>query len=184
MNFAIPKGLTTEQLNQEVQRQSAFIQDCLSSGEQDCWIPQLVVLTRRDADGPLFTTMISLAVPFNEDSEKRPLLRTLGESFCKDMVFPLAAILSAEAWAAPPARDSRGVSVEPRHNPTRKEVLMVLGAGLGGANSYVQAEIRRDANNHILPLQFPTVQPVKVRSALLDCFYHGFFHAFTKGQWA
>lgn len=137
-------------------------------------MPELIVVTR-SPEGDDELTMCALAVPFNEDHEKRGILHNLGKRFWSEKKVVAAVILVSEAWLSVRPKDSKAPHVEPRHDPNRKENIIVLGSGLIGTQRLLIATpVRRDAENNMVIDGEPQEMP-GAHFPLVEWFWRGFF---------
>jgi len=138
--------------------------------------PELMVITRT-MEGEDEITLCCLAVPFNEDKEKHDILFGIGKKFYQEQKVTMAVILASEAWMASRSINDTSPPVQPRHDPNRKEHIIVVGSGLQEHQRLLIATpIRRNEKNEMVldgePKEIPTA-----KFPLLEWFWRGFFAA-------
>jgi len=85
--------------------------------------PRVLVHYRHRPDGPDCYRLYLLGVPFTEDYEKRVTLNRLGKLVYQSKHMPIGVGLESEAWHT---KHRPGTPhLEPRHDPARREVIMV-----------------------------------------------------------
>jgi hypothetical protein len=139
-------------------------------------MPQLVIITR-NPDGKDEMTLCALAVPFNEDHEKRTVLFKLGKKMYDEQKLTLAAILSSEAWMSQRTAENPMRGVQPRHDPNRKENIIVVGSGLmQHQRLFICTPVKRDDKN-LMVIDGESREIPEAQFPLLEHFWRGFFHA-------
>lgn len=132
-----------------------------------------------DMEGKDGLTFCALAMPFNEDWEKRQVLMGIGMQMCQEKIIPLAIALSCEAWLAhdPPK------GVQPRHFAGRQEAVIVVAQSLGNALiKFVSIKVKRDSANRmeVIEESEPDREIKAVRLPILDHFFRGFVLGLVK----
>ncbi len=169
-----PFFIGVDRLRQFV-REAADLARKMTDDRPKSLAPSLSVLTAEKPGGEEKVMVFALYVPFNEHDEKHNLLLNLGRQVYGLRTFPLAAVLTSEAWVA---RDS---DVEPRHNPERRENVVVAGLGLDRKTSVLMtAEVTRGEHGGMVVGEFGEKEGASF--PLVDRFYQGFFAAFR--EWA
>ena len=130
-------------------------------------------------DKSLSQELYVLLTDFNEDAEKRDLLRHIGQKCYEEKRAPLAAVLAAECWHSVQRIGTIAPHVEPRHDPARQEGLVIMGVALGGAACSIYVPVTRDGRNHIVPGEAEALVSAGVRVPLLQHLFAGFFDALT-----
>jgi len=171
MNTPEDFTLADEAFQTYVRNHSQFTLEHLSG---ESLTPELMVITRT-MGGKDELTMCCLAVPFNEGDEKRIVLSGLGKKFYDERQVALAVILASEAWMASWVPGSP--RVEPRHDPNRKEHVIVVGSGLREHQRLLIATpIRRDEKNE-MQIDGEAKEIPTARFPLLEWFWRGYFSA-------
>ena len=134
-------------------------------------IPHFYILMR-NPDGTEELAVCALAVPFNEDNEKRSCLTRLGREMFARQKFPAAIALATEAWMT----ENPPLGIQPRHAANRQETVIVAGATADGQHHLlVVTNIKRDGTDHMIVDGEPRTILLTARFPLLDWFYRGFF---------
>jgi hypothetical protein len=178
---------TPGELEGYVREHARYVADCLQKSPSTDWTPMLAVWTRREPGAPVALLLHALAVSFNEDNEKRPLLFALGKRmWAEDKTFPTAILLSSEAWAAPDHSGESGQHVQPRDSPERREVIVIHATSLDMTiQAMCMAPVTRDEGNQIVPGEFGEIiaswhEGQRVETRLLNHFVYGFFDETAK----
>lgn len=169
--------LTDEAFKAYVRDHNKFTLETLKG---ESLMPDLVVVTRtHELKDEL--TLCALAVPFNEDKEKRAILLSLGRKFFKEEKAVTAVILSSEAWLSTRRPGSKEPLVQPRDDPNRKENIIVVGSGiLGKQGLLISTPIRRDDKNHML-IDGESTENTDIVFPLLSWFWRGYLEALHAG---
>lgn len=136
------------------------------------YLPHLLVLTKEGPDAKECLELYALAVEFSEEEEKFRTLQMIGREIHLRKTFPIAAVLSAEAWAASQSADAP--HVQPRDHPERREVIVIFGRTLMGLAATCQAPITRDASDGMTLGEFGEIVTERLRMRLLDQLFLGF----------
>ncbi|MCC7423799.1 MAG: hypothetical protein IT428_26335 [Planctomycetaceae bacterium] len=163
-------AVSADQLREWIQEQQQFVRHALQT-PHDTFTPHLVVMTKHDPSEPWGASVYALAVPFNEDHEKRVALERIGRDLYEHELIPGAATLSAEAWR------SRTRGIEPRHASDRSEVIIVCGRTfLSQRTAWTVLPIARDTAGQIIAADFePIIEGPG--TPILDHLYSGFASA-------
>lgn len=163
-------AVSPEQLREWIQNQQQFVLQALKEPCDD-WTPHLIAMTKHDPAEPWAASVYALAVPFNEDDEKREAMKRIGRDLYAKELLPGAVTLSAEAWR------SKKQGIEPRHDADRRECIIVCGRTfLSQRTAWSTLPIARDTAGKIIAADFePIVEGP--RTPLLDWFYSGFAEA-------
>lgn len=152
----------------EIERHGRWVAECLADRCEQ-WAPHLNVLVKTGPSTPWRVWAFSLMTPFTEAKDKHAVLRKIGEQLYRDRVIPGAAILSTEAWLSS-RRD-----VEPRHDPDRKEVIIVQARTLlGNLCGIARMQIARSADGTIVAGEFEPPAVEGVHCSLLGHLFDGF----------
>jgi hypothetical protein len=144
--------------------------------KRESLVPQLLIVGK-DMDGEIHLTVCMLAVGFNEDKEKRDALFQVGWKFYENEEVPLAVFLTAEAWLS----HERKPHVEPRHDPDKKEVIVIFGLSLNGDHQrMVHIPVRRQNGKMVGGELQSYGEDDKVQCLLLGHFYRGFMEHFKE----
>ncbi len=170
--------LTDEAFKTYVRNHHKFTLEHLSG---ESLTPELVVITR----GPELKDEIvlcCLAVPFNEAKEKHDIMTKIGKKFFEEETVVLAVILVSEAWLSTRPIESKEPLVQPRHDPNRKEHIIVVGSGMQQNQRIVIATpIKRDGKNRMHVDGAPN-EMTGGHFALLDYFWRGYFATLLEKQ--
>jgi hypothetical protein len=155
----------------------ASITDRLDQILRESLIPQLVVMSRIAPGAAAEYAMFMLDVEFNDDRQKRQVMRGLGRQFHADAKCPIALALASEAWWAEWTVEQPLVG-QPRDQPDRKEIILIAAADIGmRRREYAIMEIgRRDGM--IVPGPWGPLQEGG-EMFLLEQFIEGFLAAFV-----
>jgi len=171
--------LTSAEFNSFVADQITFLKDRINQSPVSL-MPLIAIKTLGD-DGKTGLTMAAMAMPFNEDYEKRFALNGIARSCYARRQIPLAIALSAEAWWA---QEIKGV--EPRHCTFKSEIVMVSALSLD--QKFVKMfslPVRRDERNRMHPVE-GTAQSGReigiLRLPILEKFYSDFAKAVMETQ--
>lgn len=166
--------LTDEAFQTFVRNHAKFTIRHLIEMPSDSLTPDLVIITR-SPEGKDQLIMCTLAVPFNEDNEKRDVLFGIGKRMYEEKQVAMAIVLSSEAWMSHRALDDKSPAVQPRHDPNRKEHIIVVGSGMQGHQRLlIHTPVRRDDNNHII-IDSESVEMPTAKFPLLEWFWRGYF---------
>ena len=178
MNTPEAFTLTDEAFQTYVRNHNKITLECLKG---DSLMPELVIITR-NLEGKDEMTLCALAVPFNEDHEKRTVLFGLGKKMYDEQKVTLAVILASEAWMSKRPMDAKPPFVEPRHDPNRKENIIVVGSGLmEHQRLFICTPIKRGDKN-VMIIDGESREIPEARFPLLEHFWRGFFHAILPRQ--
>lgn len=149
--------------------------------------PKILLIAKDDPAGPEKEYFFVVNAPWNEDRDKRGLMRHLGRTVYGKQIFPLAIMLVSEAWLA--TESPGGPRVEPRHARDRRECLFGIGLSFDGWAVLGKLLVTRDRRNRMVPdgkwdWSEPCLAGVTdkadaeskpaIRPALLRWFYAGF----------
>jgi hypothetical protein len=165
--------LTEAEFMEFFSAQVEWVEKCVGDGDQEEWVPHLSVMTQARPEAERQIELYCLYVDFNTPEEKQGYLRHLGRKLYQEQRFPLAVVLTCEAW-----RSSRG-DMAPADDPAREEVLVASGLSLGRRHAAATSmPITRTAGGPIQPATFePPATGGEVGLPLVDSFFHGFFEA-------
>jgi hypothetical protein len=166
-------NVTIEQLVDAVALHAKWVLECLRSRTEDTWMPQLAVFVKAGPTSDWSVNMYSLAIPFNEDAEKRAALEQIGAGIGRERRLPGFAIMSSEAWVSNQKAGQQ--RVEPRLDPKRREAIVVFGlAKAAGLAARTRMFISRGRKKAIIPSEFEPVETEGVHSRLLNYIWDGF----------
>jgi hypothetical protein len=165
------QGLTmpVERLEELMREQWQLLSQHLLEERPKSVMPALLLVLKDSPEAEEERVLLALAVPFNEDEEKRPLLRRIGQQVHEARQFPVAALLTSEAWVAP----EQTPHVQPRDNPERREALIFCGSTLNFESRLLTVPVRRDAEDRMIQDGEPEMLQAEAR--LLAQFFTGFF---------
>lgn len=129
--------------------------------------PQLIVLSRRNADEAPQCMVFACGCGFNEPHEKRMFLRIVAQNLAAARRVPMAVALASEMWLSPDTEN-----VQPRDHPERQEVLGVMLQPLSGKGIRVHIPVQRDRKERMLAggAESRNGEDEAVTSPLLDAF--------------
>ncbi len=132
--------------------------------------PTIAVRVRNSKGEEQPLIIAQVAMNFNEWKEKSAVLRSVGKKIHEEKWFPVAFSLAAECWV------SNKLGTEPRHDPARREAIMIA-AGLLGTRRRAMAQlpVLRDGSNRLVPGDWTGITTEGVETALLDQLLVGFF---------
>jgi len=137
-------------------------------------IPELIVITR-SPEGNDAMTICALAVAFNEAHEKQGILYRLGMRFFSERRVVAAVILVSEAWVSVLPQGVTESRVQPRHDPNRKENIIVVGSGLPkDQRLLVTTPVKRDEKNNMV-IDGESKEMHGASFPLVEWFWKGFF---------
>lgn len=169
--------LTDEKFNAFVRDHAQHTISYLTEHPTESLMPELVVMTRT-LEGKDELTLCALAVPFDEDMEKRSAIYNLGKKFYAEEKVTLAVMLVSEAWMSqrtPEQMSGKAPHVEPRHDPNRKEHIIVVGSGLQGHQRlFITTPVRRDEKNNMI-VDGESKEIAAAKFPLIEWFWRGFF---------
>ena len=117
-------------------------------------------------DGEPADILFILDMPFNEDHEKDAAMRLIGDGLYEAKAAPVAACLSAEAWHQVRRVGASKDYCQPRHDPDRREIIIVMAMTIGGEGLSQHLSISRGAGDVIIPGEWSEVHE-GVKSPLL-----------------
>ena len=168
-------AVSAAELADLVQSQVETVRSILADGDHTNFMPALFVLARDAEKETTERLLFALAVPFNENHEKKAAMRRIGRQLYADQRFPVAAALTTECWRAsnPPPH------TRPADCPDRQEGIVVQAATLDRQHRAMQMiEVTRNAADAmVLGATQPLVTEAtaKLETRLLDQLFFGFF---------
>jgi hypothetical protein len=160
---------TRDDVIQFAREQCDFAEKRLTE-KPDSIMPQLFI-NAIDETGQKGSILCAIAMPFNEDQEKRSALDTIGKKLYSDKQAPVMVALTTEAWLAhdPPP------GIEPRHFYGRKECVIVAAVDVQrkfcalGSIPVKRVQNRMEKDGEL------TFSTEGVKFPLLNHFFNGFF---------
>lgn len=164
---------TTAELVDMLRALSDHVDGSLADGVRSL-APMLLVKTRGWGGKPDELRLHLLLVPFNEDAEKRAVLRELGRRLYADQVVPAGAALCSEAWTAADLAPGE----KPADSPDRREVVVVFAGSLDRGRAAMRAMfVSRDGADVIVPGRWEDPQTEGMAAPLLNHLWSGYFEA-------
>ncbi len=131
--------------------------------------PMLTVRVRNSKGEEQPLLIAQMATDCNEWSEKSASLHALGREIHKQKWFPVAFAMAAECWT------SRKEG-QPRHDPERREVILIAAGLLGTARrAMATLPVLRDGENRLVPGDWLPIANEGVETRLLDQLLVGFY---------
>lgn len=138
----------------------------------DSFTPHLIVEAKTGPDAEPELCVFVLAVDFNEDDEKRAILKQIGRSFWDSKKFPIGIVLCSECWVA--ERAVEAPHIEPRHDPNRREALVAFSLSMCRRIAMTISSPVDRCDGKIAAGQFGELQRDS-QNYLLHAFYDGFY---------
>jgi hypothetical protein len=167
--------ITEQDLRRELDAAMGFALSYIENGRQTSFMPHLFVMTKDRPEAAIKVTCCALAVPFDEDDEKRKLLMGLVVKFYQEKTFPVGAVIVSEAWWS--HQRPHAPHIEPRHDPARQEVLMAMALDLSLDICMASHLPVRRWRDWLKPDGVWTVIKAGFKSPLLEYFFKGFLLA-------
>lgn len=126
--------------------------------------------------GDIEALAVAVAKDFNEHDEKLSFMKQVGAKLMYDKMAPVAMFLASEAWMSHQRRESPGPFIQPRHDPERKEVIMIAGRTTqGDCKAIVIIGLHRDGEDRMrLDGKIDKMTDAKrIDTRLLDGVLHG-----------
>lgn len=137
--------------------------------------PQVCVMSRREPDGEFYFQVFIVEMDFNDPEEKYQLMRSFGRHVHALGMVPVAVSMSAEAWSSIQKPGPLNLFMPARHDPDRKEIIMISALGLGEKlSAMVVGNVHRNKKNHWRLDGFEDTL-WDVEANILKEFYYGFF---------
>lgn len=165
----VPEALTPEQMEYfasrvDVSREELFeafechkkmVQATLDDGGNEGYAPHLQIICDTGKERQMVLAVI--AVAFNEYEEKVAVMENLAGELWEKRLVPVAAILSSECWLSRQKRE--GHHVQPRHDPERKEgIMLACTSFFGTKRAFMQTcLITRASDNTMLAGEFDSL---------------------------
>lgn len=162
-----PLEMTLEEIKQLVQTHQGHAAEYLKREARKEWLPRVHILC---AGEPRTDLICIIASEFNEEENKRAVMRQIGSQLYASKQFPLAVVLISEAWM------SSQTETQPRHDPQREEVIVVFGMDCLRKHTAVGIiPFTRGEGKRIIP-----GEPEPITTGCTPYILHHLFDAFTE----
>jgi hypothetical protein len=170
--------------NKGLQAELERIQSLLHDTRESTYLPHVVVEAKHRYTSESQGLILLVASGFPNASGKYAILEVLGATCYRENLLPLAIYVSSESWLSHDLRYNARGGLWPRHDPNRREVLVVMGGTVDGRMNGALFEIDRASQQEPLRLAEVSVLPYEEgaettihESALIDAFYRGYLFA-------
>lgn len=150
--FASRAEVSKGELFEAFEGHKKMVQATLDRGGNDSYSPHIQVICDDGKERQMALAII--AVNFNEYEEKLAVMEGLAQELCDKNLVPVAAIMSSECWLS--RQDKEGPHTQPRHDPERKEgIMLACTSFFGTKRAFMQTCLfARTTDGTILPGEF------------------------------
>lgn len=142
--------------------------------------PTIVVIYRELKDGmpgDVETSILIIADRFNETEEKQHVMKSIGRKCFENRWIVVGAIMATEAWMSTRSVDNPNLELQPRHDPNRKECIMIAGRVMPGQFTLGHMiPVQRDNDSNFVKDGEAITTP-DIDTILLNCLFVGYLDA-------
>lgn len=147
--------------------------------------PTIVVLYRELKEGmpgDVETSILIIADNFNETEDKQRIMKSIGRKCFEHRWIVVGAIMATEAWMSERSVDNPNLELQPRHDPNRKECIMIAGRVMPGQFTLGHMiPVGRDKDNNFVK-DGEAISTSEIDTLLLNCLFVGYLDALKESS--